>query len=427
MRRRSILVCFLILLFCLSTMKFNNIRVNASEDFRVHNRNTGLDYATIQEAIDAPETLNGHTILVEEGIYFEHVIVGKSLTLLGEERETTVIDGNMIGSVVRITQDHVKIIGFTVQRSGRAFSNSGIHVGSTQHCDISGNCIADNEFGVFGFPRNMSIADNTVEGNFLGVALDSGATSNVISRNHLVANHVGVHLNLADANYILQNNMTNNSRSVTLWDSKNNRLYHNNFLNNTVGSFTFANFLDNGFEGNFWSDYIGVDLNHDGIGDSPYVIDANNTDHYPLMGMFNSFNVTYFTPPIETHFCNVTVISNSTISDFDAPVWIEHPEVIFLQFDVSGEEGSIGFCRVSVPTAMMNGTYHVSVNGTDIPFTLLTCSDANTSYLYFTYKHSTVTVIIIPESPAFPIRPLFIIATFIAVIAYKKKCVSRND
>jgi hypothetical protein len=36
---------------------------------------------------------------------------------------------------------------------------------------------------------------------------------------------------------------------------------------------------------NYWSDYTGVDANHDGIGDTPYVIDANNTkkDHYPLM------------------------------------------------------------------------------------------------------------------------------------------------
>jgi hypothetical protein len=44
--------------------------------------------------------------------------------------------------------------------------------------------------------------------------------------------------------------------------------------------------------GNYWSDYIDVDVYHgvsqniagsDGIGDTPYVIDANNIDHYPLM------------------------------------------------------------------------------------------------------------------------------------------------
>jgi len=115
------------------------------------------------------------------------------------------------------------------------------------------------------------------------------------------------------------------------------------------------------------------------------------------------------------------VISKSTISDFEAPIWIEHPEVIFLMFNVSGAEGSIGFCRVSFPTAMMNGTYHVSINGTEIPYTLLPCADANYSYLYFTYTHSTETVIIIPEFPSFLVVALFMIATLLAVIIYKRK------
>jgi hypothetical protein len=42
---------------------------------------------------------------------------------------------------------------------------------------------------------------------------------------------------------------------------------------------------DNGFPsgGNYWSDYTGTYTNGDGIGDTPYVIDANNQDRYPLM------------------------------------------------------------------------------------------------------------------------------------------------
>ena len=111
------------------------------------------------------------------------------------------------------------------------------------------------------------------------------------------------------------------------------------------------------------------------------------------------------------HACNVTVISNSTISDFVAPISIEQLEATFLEFNVTGEQGSTGLCRVSFPTAMMNGTYHVFVNGTEVPYTLLACSDANYSYLYFTYAHSTEEVIITPEFPSFLILPLFMIAT----------------
>jgi hypothetical protein len=206
--------------------------------------------------------------------------------------------------------------------------------------------------------------------------------------------------------------------------SPNNKVYHNNFINNKLQAYTSEEkeFWDDGYPsgGNYWSNYTGVDLDHDGIGDTAHVIDENNTDNYPLMGMFSEFNVTYFTPPLASHTCNVTVISNSSVSDFEAPIWIEHPEVIFLEFNVTGEEGSAGFCRVSFPTDMMNGTYHVFVSGIEVPCILLPFSNADYSYLYFTYTHSTKEVIIIPEFPIFFI-PLFMMATLLVVIAYGKK------
>ena len=48
---------------------------------------------------------------------------------------------------------------------------------------------------------------------------------------------------------------------------------------------------DDGAEGNYWSDYAGIDEDGDGIGDSPYVVNANNTDRYPLMDPFEVSNV----------------------------------------------------------------------------------------------------------------------------------------
>ena len=44
-----------------------------------------------------------------------------------------------------------------------------------------------------------------------------------------------------------------------------------------------TNIWDNGTVGNFWDDYHGTDNNNDGIGDTPYVIDGNNQDNYPLV------------------------------------------------------------------------------------------------------------------------------------------------
>lgn len=63
----------------------------------------------------------------------------------------------------------------------------------------------------------------------------------------------------------------------------NNSIYHNNFLNfawnHTLT--TPVNVWSSGMRGNYWADYNGTDANHDGVGDTPYVIDATNSDNYP--------------------------------------------------------------------------------------------------------------------------------------------------
>jgi len=81
----------------------------------VRNLNTGESYSTIQEAIDAPETLDGHEIYVASGVYYEQVTVNKSLSLISENRSTTIIDGEGKGTVTRITADNVEVRDFTIR------------------------------------------------------------------------------------------------------------------------------------------------------------------------------------------------------------------------------------------------------------------------------------------------------------------------
>jgi parallel beta-helix repeat protein len=261
--------------------------------------------------------------------------------------------------------------------------DGGVWLAPSSNDDISENNIANNTgdgialYGYYshdalkGSTSGNNIANNNIKNNKAdGIKLIS-STNNTISRNNIIENQLAIEANYSSHNMIYANNFVINSQQV--------------LCNSSLNSW------DNGYPsgGNYWSDYNGTDANHDGIGDTPHLIDVDNTDNYPLMGMFYEFNVTYFTPPLVPHACNVTVISNSSVSDFVAPIWIEHPEVIFLEFNVTGANGSTGFCRVSFPTAMMNSTYHVFVNGTEVQHILLPCSDTNNSYLYFDYELST--------------------------------------
>jgi parallel beta-helix repeat protein len=319
--------------------------------------------------------------------------------------------------------------------TGNTFSNNyyGIRLWYSSNNAIIGNTVSNNDFGIrLSSSSNNAIIGNTVSNNGNGIRL-SGSSNNTVTGNTASNNEDGIRLyfssnnnnvtaNIASSNnidgislYYSSNNVlggntaSNNTYGICLVSSSNNVLFHNNLINNTVQANVttgYVNTWDDGVEGNYWSNYTGVDLDHDGIGDTEHVIGANNTDNYPLMGMFSDFKATS-----EYH---VQTICNSSISNFQF-------NGTTISFNVSGGDGTIGFCRILIPTALMNATYKVFVNGTEVAHTLLPCSNSTHSYLYFTYNLSTQEVIIIPEFPSFLILPLFMAATLLAVIIIKRK------
>ena len=247
----------------------------------VHNMDTRLSYMTIQEAINTPETLNGHTIFVETGTYYEHVVVNKTVSLIGENRDSTIIDGNATGTVVYITVNSVTISSFTLQNSG-VFPDSGIHLDSASNSSIVGNKITNNDLDciwLFDSPSNYicgndianywngiylyASSSNTISGNNItadygygigvryssnynvisenritnsgyGVYLDYSSNTN-ITGNNITANTDGIWLNPASDNCIFGNSITNNDGGVYLRDSFNNSIVGNDIRNNEYG------------------------------------------------------------------------------------------------------------------------------------------------------------------------------------------------
>mgnify|MGYP000639717388 CR=1 FL=1 len=155
-------------------------------------------------------------------------------------------------------------------------------------------------------------------------------------------------------NIVYYNTISSNDVNIAISQSSNNTIYKNNFFKkpyyNQVSSENSRNRWDDGIEGNFWSDYIGVDENGDGIGDTPYIIDENNTDRYPLIfpAVWNYSNPVPVLWEGKIHL--VGILSNSTISAFKFS-----KTQIQISFDVAGPTGTIGFCNLTIPKTLLRG------------------------------------------------------------------------
>lgn len=392
------------------------------------------DFNTIQEAINNANP--GDTIFVRNGTYHENVFINKSITLTGENREATIINGGEINSVITIEANNVTVQNFTIMKSGNSPPCCGISVKPIyQDNIINNNKIIENYYGVYLLSSNNKIYNNIISNNIYGVYLIS-CTNNVVSNNIINSSvYEGIVLQSAFDNFILDNIIlfnylsgislydsrsnwiygntifSNSNYGINLYRSSNNVLSANTILNNLYGLFAFSSnntIYHNNFnnkvhvwnvdsisvwscngEGNYWSDYVGVDLNEDGIGETPYVIDEDNADSGPLMGMFSKLDITY---KGETY--HVTTVSNSTISDFQFIIGTETANKI-VRFKLGGNESSVGFCRVMIPTGLMSHPNIVLLGDEEAYPKFLDISNATHVYLYFTYlnKNQTVTII----------------------------------
>lgn len=369
-----------IIVFLFSTMiilKNNNTIVNASPSTLIVG-NGGFN--SIQEAIN--NASRGDTVFVRKGTYYENIVVNKSITLIGEDKENTIINGGGKGNVISVKVSYVKISGFTVNNSD-PFTGCGISVERYGNI-IDNNNIIHNNIGIqIISPGENQIYGNVISTNYRGIKLIY-ASETVIYGNIIAHNTYGMDiLYYSIDNMVYENSFSSNNYGIYIsLYSNNNVFYHNNFINNTyhvyaeqtTNSWSYKN------EGNYWSDYKGQDINKDGIGDAPYNITEKNKDYYPLMGRFYTFAVA-----LGGYTYKVTIISNSTILDFMFRNAVESKSRVML-FNASCITGHSGFSRLVIPRGLMRSIHTVLVNEKEVNATFFNIPNEENSVMYLTYS-----------------------------------------
>ena len=153
---------------------------------------TETGYPTIQEAIT--DAALGETIRVFAGNYSENIVIGTPLSLIGEDKETTIINGGGSGIVVTVAANNVTLSGFTVTNSGDdPQANAGIVLTNVTGCTINNNIVKDNLSAGIGLIAggNNTLSDNTVTDNVVaGIALIA-SSGNTIQGNTCSNTQIG--------------------------------------------------------------------------------------------------------------------------------------------------------------------------------------------------------------------------------------------
>lgn len=235
------------------------------------------NYTKIQDAID--NASDGDIVYVFNGFYNESINIDKSIDFIGENKNTTIINGKNnfnVTNTVNISADGVVINGFTFRKleNNSNKATSLIFIQSDNNT-ISGNIISGNTlYGIYIFFSNHNIISGNIINNNAcsdtrlanGIAVETGKNNN-ISRNIIKSCQIGIELkSYSNNNSIFRNVITNNSwgmltgwysiydiishnnisynfYGIVAWNCLNYKIIKNNFINNRINALFTYSFL----------------------------------------------------------------------------------------------------------------------------------------------------------------------------------------
>jgi len=338
LKKPTIWGIILILLFT----SFNSLASNI-EDYSntIYLNDSSISLNSIQEAIDNAN--DGDTIYISSGVYYEHIVVDKQLTIIGDGSDVTFVDGMGLDEhVFNIVSDNVDISGFTIMNCSIGFSGirvnndfcnihhnifrfcgGGVELWDVKDIIIHNNTIEDNTWGIYVHnSKDCSINDNTLMNNVYGMEI---GYSTIEIKDNLFENNLrfGI-LQLWSNDVIIEgNNFSGNVKSALQLYSSNENIIHNNIIrfnrdglsldessNNTIS--------ENIITGNNYGVYLWFNSNNNNILNNeiysngyPIYFRRSNYNNISSNNIINNSNYIIIRFSSGNIFCDNNIINNS--------------------------------------------------------------------------------------------------------------------
>ncbi len=232
LKKREILKALILTVILISAVWMCNLQTSQASKTIV----VPQDYPTIGQAII--HASSSDVVSVKPGVYYENLQINKSLTLMGEDSENTLIigeGGSDEPAVLTLAAANIRVSGFTIQsvNSTNPSQNAiGINL-QGDGCTIHDNIIKSNYFGIFCAVQSST----TITNNIITLSIKDGirfyaGSQNKISDNSIISNAVsGVALG-GYSNTVEGNNFQGNTRGLGLGAS-NSVVFHNTMVSNS--------------------------------------------------------------------------------------------------------------------------------------------------------------------------------------------------
>jgi len=261
MKKKCLAIGIIILLFGMCVIPTNAKNIEKSQSILKGNwlyvGGSGPgNYTKIQYAID--NASDNDIIYVYSGIYNENIVINKSISLIGQDRDTTKILGANGTEIIRLQDCSVELTGFTIEKFNEindvgiiltdcwncyihknkvTSCGTGLLMGDTDSTVISNNTIFNCTTGMFtSVIANITITHNRIEGNGKGSGIELW----------------GVAFGILYKNYITRNSIMNYSLGLDLFGAWSVFIQQNNFLGNQQDAAFMLSFL-NKWNQNYWN------------------------------------------------------------------------------------------------------------------------------------------------------------------------------